>query len=243
MIAEKVYVNDRDIVIPGELLAEGFDFLPAGKAFREDEKIYASTIGLVYVKGRVIKVIPLAGRYMPKKGDVVIGKVTNISHSGWTLDINSPYLADLNIGEATQEYIDLAKTSLTRYFDIGDYVLAEVINISEGMFVKLTAKYRPYRKLQGGNIIMVSPTKIPRIIGKAGSMIKLLKDASGCDIVVGQNGLVWIRGEPEKEALVARTIKIIEKESHKPGLTDSIKQMLGVGNSASSVKRPAPGGL
>jgi len=223
---EKIHVKDRDIVVPGELLAEGLSFLPSGKAFRENEKIYASTIGLVSLKGRVIKVIPLAGKYMPKKGDVVIGKVTNIGYAGWNLDVNSPYTADLNIGEATTEFIDLAKVDLSKYFDIGDYVLAEVINISEGKFVKLSTKKRMYRKLKGGNIIKVSPTKIPRIIGKAGSMIKMLKELSGCDIIVGQNGLVWIKGTPEKEALVAKAIKKIEREAHLKGLTDKIKAML-----------------
>jgi len=226
MANEKLLVKDRDIVVPGDLLAEGLSFLPSGKAFREDDKIYAATVGLVSIKGRVVKVIPLAGKYMPKKGDVVIGKVTNIGYAGWNLDINSPYSADLNIGEATTEFIDLAKTDLSKYFDIGDYVLAEVINISEGKFVKLSAKRRPYRKLKGGNIIKVSPTKIPRIIGKAGSMIKMLKELSGCDIIVGQNGIVWIKGIPEKESLVAKAIRKIEKESHLSGLTDKIKAML-----------------
>lgn len=226
---EKLYIKDRSITVPGELLAEGMEYLPAGKAYRDGEKIFACTMGIASIKGRVIKIIPLAGRYMPKKGDVVIGYVVNISHSGWTLDINSPYNADLNIGEATRDYIDLAKTDLTRYFDINDYVLAEIIAISESKYVKLTTKYRPYRRLSPGNVITVSPTKIPRIIGKAGSMIKLLKDGSNCDVVVGQNGLVWIKGLPEKEALVAKAIKLIEKESHKSGLTDKIKALMEKG--------------
>ena len=225
-MADKLYVNDHDIVIPGELLAEGLDFLPSGKAFREEEKIYASTIGIASVKGRVIKIIPLAGKYMPRRGDVVIGRVTGIGHSGWMVDVLSPYLADLNIGEASSTYIDLNRTSMTEFFDIGDYILCEVIAISEAKYVKLTAKFKPYRRLDGGNIIEVSPAKIPRIIGKQGSMIKSLKDASGCEITVGQNGLVWIKGEPEKAAMVGRAIKVIERESHLPGLTDKIKHML-----------------
>ncbi len=226
---EKLYVKDRDITVPGELIAEGMEFLPAGKAFRDGEKIFACTIGMVSVKGHVLKVIPLAGRYMPRRGDVIIGRVTGIGNSGWTVDINSPYNADLNIGEATREYIDLAKTDMSKYYDINDYMLAEVIAITESKYVKLTTKYRPYRRLSPGNIIVVSPTKIPRIIGKAGSMIKQLKDSSGCDVVVGQNGLVWIKGLPEKEALVAKAIKLIEKESHKSGLTDKIKALMEKG--------------
>ncbi len=223
---EKISVQDRDIVVPGDLLAEGVEMLPAGKAYRDGDKIFASTIGIVSIKGRVIKVIQLAGRYMPKKGDIIIGKVVNIGHSGWQIDINCPYIADMNIGEAVTEYIDLAKTNMAKYFDIGDYILAEVIVITDNKFVKITAKRRPYRKLKGGNLIEVSPTKIPRIIGRAGSMIKILKDFSGCDVVVGQNGFVWIKGTPEKEALVARVIEIIEKESHTKGLTDKVKAIL-----------------
>ena len=119
---------------------------------------------------------------------------------------------------------------MSKYFAIGDYVFAEIISISEAGFVKISAKHRPYRKLHSGNVIEVSPTKIPRIIGKQGSMINILKDLSKCEILVGQNGIVWIKGTPEKEALVASAIKLIEKESHKPGLTDKIKQILEKGD-------------
>ncbi len=223
---DKIYVKDRDIVVPGDLLAEGLNYLPSGKAFRENEKIFASTIGLINIKGRVIKVIPLAGKYMPKKDDIVVGRVIGISHHGWQIDINSAYNADLNVGEGVSEYIDLNKTNLSKYFDIGDYMLAGIINISESKFVKLTAKNRPYKKLAGGNIIEVSPTKIPRIIGKQGSMIKMLKEESGCNVAVGQNGWIWIKGIPENEAIVARIIKTIEAESHTTGLTDKIKETL-----------------
>jgi len=228
-MTEKIYVKERDIVVPGDLLAEGMSYIPGNRAFREKEKIFSSTVGLVSLRGRVIKVIPLAGRYMPKKGDVVIGKITGIGSSGWMVDIFAPYNADLNIGEATAGYIDLNKTELGSIFDVDEYVLGEVIAITERKFIKLTTKHRPYRKLQGGNIIRVSPTKIPRIIGKEGSMISMLKNASGCEIVVGQNGLVWMKGEPEKQAMITKVIRKIEEESHKQGLTDTVKKMLEKG--------------
>ncbi len=224
---EKIYVEDKDIVVPGELLASGMDYLPSGQAFREQEKLYASTIGLASVKGRVIKIIPLSGRYMPKKGDSVIGKVLSMNHSGWQVDIECPYNADLGIGDASMSYIDTRRTDMSEIFDVNDYVFAGIFKISENMFVKLTAKDRQYRRLRGGNVIRVSPTKIPRIIGKQGSMISMIKEATKCDIIVGQNGLVWIKGtEPAMESLAAAAITKIEKESHTSGLTDKIKVML-----------------
>ena len=228
-MVEKIYVKDRDIVVPGDLLAEGMSYIPGGKAYREKNKIFTSTVGLVSLRGRVVKIIPLSGRYMPKKGDVVIGKITNIGMSGWAVNIFAPYNADLNIGEATTEYIDLHKTELSSIFSLDDHVLAEVIAINERKFIKLSTKHRPCRKLTGGNLIRVSPTKIPRIIGKEGSMISLLKKSTGCDILVGQNGLVWIKGDPEKQAFAAKIITKIDEESHKKGLTDEIKKMLEKG--------------
>lgn len=224
---EKLFVENKDIVVPGEVLAQGMNFLPGKKAFRDKEKIYSSILGLVNVNGRVINVIPLSGAYMPNPDDVVIGQIKDIGFSGWHVDIFCPYSADLNIGEVTRGYIDTNKVDLTKYLDIGDYIFAKVIKVSTSKYVKLTMKDRPYRKLKEGTIARVSSTKIPRLIGKKGSMVSILKNASGCEILIGQNGLIWIGGEPEKEEMIVRAISKIEEEAHKEGLTDRIKEMLG----------------
>jgi exosome complex component RRP4 len=224
-MAEKLHVEDRAIVVPGELLAEGLEFLPSGKAFREGEKIFSSSIGLVSVKGRVLKVIPLAGRYIPKRGDAIVGAVTAVLAGGWSIEVNSPYMADLPLAEGTSEFIPRG-ADLTKFFNLDEFVFAEVTNVTETKFVKLSASKRPYRKLRGGIIVKVSPVKVPRIIGKQGSMVNLIKDATATEIVVGQNGWIWVKGAPEKEALVERIIKMIEEESHKRGLTDKVKKML-----------------
>ena len=80
------------------------------------------------------------------------------------------------------------------------------------------------RKLIGGRILKITPSKVPRVIGKAGSMIELIKDKTKCQIIVGQNGVIWIKGE--KESLASKTILMIEKESHISGLTDKITKFL-----------------
>jgi len=68
---------------------------------------------------------------------------------------------------------------------------------------------------------------VPRIIGKQGSMVSMVKNATKCNIIVGQNGVVWIKGlKPEDEILTVETIRKIEAESHVPGLTEKIKKYL-----------------
>ena len=56
-----IVVENRDIVIPGDLLAEGMDYIPGDFTFREDEKIFSKILGMVSVSGRVLKVTALGG--------------------------------------------------------------------------------------------------------------------------------------------------------------------------------------
>jgi exosome complex component RRP4 len=68
---------------------------------------------------------------------------------------------------------------------------------------------------------------VPRIIGKQGSMVSMIKKATNCNIIVGQNGVVWIKGlNPEDELITVQTITKIELESHISGLTERIKNFL-----------------
>jgi len=227
-IKDKIMVNDRDIVTPGEVLAEGMNYIPSGKAIRNKDNITATSLGLVNIRGRVIKVIPLAGRYIPKVGDAVIGKIVGVGKFGWRIDVRCPFDADLNIADASSSYINVSKTPLDRYFNIGEFIFAGVIEVSTNGYIKLSIKNSPYHRLRGGIVVEVSPTKIPRIIGKQGSMIKMLKDLSGCDILVGQNGWVWLNGSDAKKQLsLVKAVRVIEEESHTSGLTDKIEKMLG----------------
>jgi len=221
----EVYVQNKQIVIPGELLGTGMDLLPSGSTFREDENIYSSKVGIVTLEGRLVKVIPLAGRYVPKKGDTIVGIVNNILMSGWRVDLDGPYEAVLSVRDATEQYIAKGD-DLKRIINIGDVIFAKVSNVTTQMLIDLTLKGPGYKKLYGGRIIRVTSSKVPRIIGKKGSMIKIIKDATSCKIVVGQNGRVWLSGEPEMEILAIRTINKIEEEAHTSGLTERIKEFL-----------------
>lgn len=220
----KLLVEDKTIVTPGEELAEGMDFLPAEGTFRDNNKIISSGLGLMNINGRVIKTIPVAGRYAPKKGDTIIAKVTNILMSGWILDIDSAYSAVLSVKEA-KDFIRRDE-DLTRYYSIGDYILTNIVMVTSQRLVDASMKGPGVRKLIGGRIIKVNPHKVPRIIGKKGSMVSMIKQATDSNITVGQNGLVWISGSPENEIIVVKTIKKIEQEAHISGLTDRVKIFL-----------------
>jgi exosome complex component RRP4 len=219
-------INDKDIVTPGEILAEGMEYLPGQGMYREGNSIIASKLGVVKVEGKVLKVIPLSGKYLPKRGDVIIGRVKDVNFSGWSVETNSAYPAMLSMKDASSDFIRRG-ADLTRYFDIGDYLVTKIINVTSQNLIDLTMKGPGLRKLEGGRIIRVAPSKVPRIIGKQGSMVSMIKKAANCNIIVGQNGIVWIKGiNPEDEILTVETIRKIEAESHISGLTDRIKAFL-----------------
>ena len=225
----KIIVNDKDISVPGETLAVGMDILPGMGTYRDGEKIIANRLGLAMIEGRTIKLIPLSGRYIPKTGDTIICKVIDVGFNGWRLDTNSAYSAMLSMKDATSEFIARG-ANLTQYYDLGDYIVCKIVNVTSQKLIDVTMKGPGLRKLKGGRIIEVNTNKVPRIIGKQGSMVMMIKDATNCNISVGQNGVIWIDGEPINELLAILTIRKIEKESHLTGLTDKIKEFLEKNN-------------
>jgi exosome complex component RRP4 len=76
-------------------------------------------------------------------------------------------------------------------------------------------------------ILDVSPAKIPRIIGRRGSMINMIQDHLKIDTMVGQNGRIWISA-PSTEVLrlAIKAFKTIEDQAHTSKLTDRISEML-----------------
>ncbi|BDZ68024.1 exosome complex RNA-binding protein Rrp4 [Methanobacterium ferruginis] len=214
-------VEDKQIVVPGEILAEG-DYHSGRGTFKEEEKVCSSLVGLVAVRDKKISVIPLQSKYIPKRGDVVIGEITDIRFSMWNLDINSPYSGILPAAEVFGK----EKRELNRAFDVGDVLFLRVVDVDEVKKVKLGLKGRGLGKFRGGILIHITPTKVPRLIGKKGSMINMIKDQTRCEVVVGQNGIVWVKGKPEMERVVQKVVKTIEEEAHTSGLTDRIRDML-----------------
>lgn len=217
--------KEKDIVVPGEVIAEGMDYLPSFGTYRLDDKILSNKMGLLIVEGKVLKTIPLSGRYLPKRGDTIIGKVVDILISGWKVDVNSAYIAVLSLKDASFDFIQ-RNADLSKIFGLDDYIVAKITNVTSQNLVDITCKGPGLRKLRGGRIIKVNTHKVPRIIGKKGSMVSMIKNATNCKVIVGQNGWIWLSGEPKDEITVVNTIKMIEENAHKSGLTDHVKEFL-----------------
>lgn len=221
-----VFYERRQVVTPGDLLAEN-DYLAGENTHKENGRIYATCVGLVNYEDKRVYVVALKSFYVPMVGDTVIGKVVEMTLGGWVIDIRAPYLAMLRASDALERPFKPQKDDLPSLFDVGDMLIAKIVAYDRTRDPLLTVLERGLGKITRGQLIEITPTKIPRVIGKQGSMISMLKQETGCQITIGQNGRILISGKsPEDEQLAVMAIRKIEQEAHTSGLTDRVTEML-----------------
>jgi exosome complex component RRP4 len=210
----------RKIVVPGEIIVSGEDFLPGEGTRREGEHVLASRFGLAEESGRVVKVIPITGAFIPRRNNAVIGRVTNITFNGWIVDIDSASSGFLPIDESPR-FIN--KNEMDQFLAIGDVVSAKIWSVNT-RGIDLTLKGKGLGKLEGGFIFRVSPNRVPRVIGREGSMINLIKDKTGCNISVGQNGWIWVKGQDvDSQARARKAIEFVTEKVYVEGLTEKME--------------------
>ncbi len=214
----------RRVVIPGEVIVSGEDFLPGEGTRREGKDVVANRFGLAEEAGRMIKVISITGAYIPRRNNSVIGRVTNITSNGWLVDIDYAASGFLPIDESPR-FIN--KSEMDQFLAIGEVVAAKIWSInSRG--IDLSLKGKGLGRLDGGFIFRVSPNRIPRVIGREGSMINLIKEKTACEITAGQNGWVWIRGkDTDSEIRARKAIEFVTEKVHLAGLTEKMEEWFG----------------
>jgi exosome complex component RRP4 len=221
-----VFYEKKQLVAPGDLLAEG-DYVPGESTYKENGKIYASRLGLVDYDGRRVYVVALKAFYIPAPGDTVIGKVVETTPGGWVIDIKAPHFARLRASDVVERSFKPETTDLPSIFDVGDLIIANVVAYDRTRDPLLTIREPGLGKIMRGQLFEVTPTKIPRVIGRQGSMVSMIKRETGCQLTIGQNGLILISGRsPKEERLAVLALRKIEAESHTSGLTDQVNEMI-----------------
>jgi exosome complex component RRP4 len=216
----------RQLVTPGDLIAEG-EYIAGENTYAEDNKIYASRIGLVEYENKTVNIVALRSFYIPRVGDIVIGTIVEVGFNGWTVDINSPYQALLRASDVLSRPFKPQKDELSQVLDAGDLVVAKIVSYDRSHDPQLTVGEPGLGKITRGEIVKIIPTKIPRVIGRKGSMISVIKQETNCQIILGLNGVILITGKNiEDEQLALMAIRRIDEESHTSGLTDRVTQML-----------------
>lgn len=217
----------RKYVIPGELIVEG-DYRVSANVIREENKFFSTRVGMAEISKEGVKVIPLSGPYIPRVDDVVIGKIVDYSAFSWEVDLNSCFHAFLPAQSVFGREYSPATDSLTKKFNVGDLIEAKVAAFDRTRDPLLTVSGPGLGKISKGEIVKIAPAKVPRLIGKRGSMIKTIGAATNCRLTVGQNGVIVISGPPEGVVMAVKAINLVEQEAHTPDLQQKIQSLLSV---------------
>ncbi len=222
----------RVIALPGVAIYKGSAQKVDEKIFKDSRGYVPTIVGVAQISGRNIDFIPYKDTYRPVKGDYVIGVVVGYAPNGWFIDIGSYVKAFLPAADVLNKRFDPRKDELSRYLKIGDIVglyVSEVRrlgNILVTMKDVKKAKDRRVGRLSDYYMIKVWSTKLPRIIGKKGSMVKLLKERLGGDIIIAQNGVILYKGPYEKFVILNKIITFITAKTFATGLTEYINGLI-----------------
>jgi exosome complex component RRP4 len=218
----------RRYVIPGDKIAEG-NFRPLMNVIRSGNALVATRIGIAETGRDGVKVIPLSGVYIPRVNDLVIGKIIDHSSLSWEVDINSCFSAHLPAQDVFGRDFSPARDDMTKHFAIGDMITARIIAFDRTRDPMLTVQDRDLGKIPRGELLRISATRVPRLIGKRGSMIQTIEQATQTRVLIGQNGIVVVTGRsPEGVNLAVSAIRMVEEEAHTANLTQRIKGLLNV---------------
>jgi exosome complex component RRP4 len=217
----------RRFVIPGEVVARG-TLRADANVIRLGDDIVSTRVGMAEVAHDTARVVPLSGPYIPRIDDLVVGKIIDYSAFAWEADINSCFFGILPAQSVFGRDYSPAKDSLTDKLAVGDMIAAKVIAFDRTRDPLLSISGPGLGRIPRGQSVRISPAKVPRLIGKKGSMIRTIEQGTNCRMLIGQNGVVIIVGAPEDILRAKKAVETVEENAHSPDLTGSIQKQLGM---------------
>lgn len=220
-------MTERKRVIPGDVVATGA-LRPEQNVIQDGNNIISTAVGTTDIYDNSVRVIPLAGKYTPKINDMVVGMVTSHTSLSWELDINSYYVGVLPASDVFGRDFSAHADELNSKLRVGDLVAVRVANFDRTRDPLVTVSDRDLGKIDSGQLVRMAPSKVPRLIGKRGTMIQAIEEATGALVTIGQNGWVVVSCDSPQGLLKAKkAVEMVDEKAHMPNLTEDIKGMLG----------------
>ena len=216
----------RRCVIPGDVVTTR-PLRPEQNVVLDGNRIISTAVGISEAYDDSIRVIPLAGKYIPKINDFVVGKVISHTSLSWELDINSCYVGFLPAQDVFGRDFSAHADELASKLRLGDLVATRIANFDRTRDPLITISDRDLGKIDSGVLVTISPSKVPRLIGKRGTMIQAIENATNAVITIGQNGWVVVSCESPNGLLKAqRAVRMVDERAHVANLTEQVKKML-----------------
>jgi len=222
-------MSQDQFVIPGDIIIAD-DCRPGQNVILEGNRVMSTAIGFSEIKDNLVNVTPLTGLYTPKTDDLVIGKIISHNALSWQVDINSYYSGILTASDIFGKDYSPSRDDLSLKLNTGDIVLARIANVgSRDPLITIIGEN--LGKIDSGDLVKISPTKISRLIGKHSSRIQTIEASTNATITVGQNGLIILKCNDStglKKAIA--TIKMIGITHSNANLEEKIQNILDEDN-------------
>ena len=219
-------MSENQFVLPGDVIVTG-DYRPEQNVILEGNRLMSTATGFSEIKDDLVTVTPLTGLYTPKTDDLVIGKIVSHNALSWEVDINSYYSGILTASDIFGKDYSPSRDDLSLKLKTGDIILARIANVnSRDPLITITGEN--LGKIDSGELIKISPTKIPRLTG---SVIQTIEASTNATITVGQNGLIILKCDNStglKKSIAS--IKMIGMAQHDANLEEKIQKFLDENN-------------
>ena len=222
----KRFESKKRHVLPGDFITTA-PLRLQNNVVLDGKRIISTTIGLSDVSDDSVRVISLTGVYLPKIDDLVIGTIQYIHGNSWFADINSCYQGMLLGQDVFGRGSYPTKSEMEERLSKGDIIFAKIANSDRQREPLISIADQSLGKIDSGELVKISPAKIPRLIGKHGSMIQTIEGSTNATITVGQNGLIVVSCDETNGLLKAlAAIRMVDEQAHLVNLTDKVKKML-----------------
>ncbi|MGC8675538.1 MULTISPECIES: exosome complex RNA-binding protein Rrp4 [Fervidicoccus] len=205
------YVQQRDIVLPGDLVGEGKIETNSLYIYNIGNKYYSSIIGMVEIKDDKLFFYPKEQIYIPKPNDLVIGLITDVGPTYWDVDLNSPYEGQLPVSETPLRQTHATVDTMRKFLSIGDFVALKVLSFDRLRDPLLTMRGKGLGKIYGGKVIDIAQHAVNSLINRKRALVEAIVKETKTEILISNNGRVWIKGTDSiLEDLAVLAIKKLE---------------------------------
>ena len=224
------FKDKKQYVIPGDVITTSPLRLRENVTL-DGKRIIATSIGLTNIYDDSVRVIPLSAVYLPKIDDIVIGKIKSIFGNSWFADINSCYEGMLLGQDVFGRGSSPTMSDMKSRLDIGDLICAKIANFDRSREPLISIADQNLGKIDSGELVKISPPKIPRLIGKHGSMIQTIESSTDTSITIGQNGLIVLKSESGSNLdKIIKIFKMLDSTTDDSNMDEKIQKILDENN-------------
>eukprot|EP00633_Aureoumbra_lagunensis_P004307 CAMPEP_0197315078 /NCGR_PEP_ID=MMETSP0891-20130614/36625_1 /TAXON_ID=44058 ORGANISM="Aureoumbra lagunensis, Strain CCMP1510" /NCGR_SAMPLE_ID=MMETSP0891 /ASSEMBLY_ACC=CAM_ASM_000534 /LENGTH=476 /DNA_ID=CAMNT_0042803851 /DNA_START=28 /DNA_END=1455 /DNA_ORIENTATION=- len=158
------------------------------------KSLVACVSGRVQRVDTLVSVVPVSGRYRGQVGDLVVGKIIEVGHKIWKVDIGATRYAILALSsvhlpnDAQRIRTRQDALAMRELFKEGDIIVAEIQMSRPDGPPQLQTRSTRYGRLSQGRLVQVGAHLIQRLPAHFVTL-----ENRNIDLALGNNGWIWIQ--------------------------------------------------